>query len=146
MISARQGACLATAGLLFLAAPSPAELPPDLARAVKDCDAAQLSNDVAALAGLVADDFLLVNSDSSLQDKKSFLGDFQRPGFRIDPLVVEQPMQKVLGDAAIVGGLLHLGWTQDGKHETRLLRIAWVWRKREGRWQATYAQLTRVPQ
>jgi ketosteroid isomerase-like protein len=131
--------------LLLLAVPAPAELPPDLARAVKAYDEAQLRNDVAALEGLVADDFLLVNSDSSLQDKKSFLEDFQRPGFHVDPFVVEQPMQKVLGDAAVVGGLLHLGWTQDGKHETRLLRIAYVWRKSHGRWQATYAQLTRVP-
>jgi ketosteroid isomerase-like protein len=136
---------LAAAFLASLAVPLLAELPPDLAKAVKDYEAAQLRNDVAALETLVADDFLLVNSDSSLQDKKSFLEDFQRPGFRIDPLVVEQPVEKVLGDAAVVGGVLRLGWTQDGRHQTRVLRMAYVWRKLRGRWQATYAQLTRIP-
>jgi ketosteroid isomerase-like protein len=137
---------LAAALLLLAAVPARAELPSDLAKAVKTYDDAQIRNDVATLATLVADDFILVNSDSSVQDKKSFLADFERPGFRVDPRVVEQPVQKVLGEAAVVGGLLHLGWTQDGKHETRLLRMAYVWTKRDGRWQATYGQLTRVPQ
>ena len=139
-------ASVAAAVLVLLSVPARAELPPDLAKAVKTYEDAQLRNDVATLATLVADDFVLVNSDSSVQDKKSFLSDFQRPGFRVDPFVVEQPVQKFLGDAAVVGGLLHLGWTQDGKHETRMLRMAYVWTKRDGRWQTTYGQLTRVPQ
>jgi len=33
-----------------------------------------------------------------------------------------------------------------GKHQTRLLRVAYVWAKRNGHWQATYTQVTRVPQ
>ena len=138
---------LATAILVLSAAPALAvELPPDLAKAVQDYDRAQIHNDIPTLERLVADDYVLVNSNGTVENKQQFLADFNLPGFRIDPYVVEQPVHKVWGDAAVIGGLVHLSWTQDGKHQTRLLRVAYVWAKRNGHWQATYAQVTRVPQ
>jgi ketosteroid isomerase-like protein len=123
-----------------------ARLPDDLARAVSDYDQATLHNDVATLSSLVADDYVLVNSDSTLQDKSSYLSDFARPGFRIEPYVIEQPVQKVWREAAVTGGLLRLGWTQDGKHQQRTVRIAHVWARSGTRWQIVYTQLTRVPE
>jgi ketosteroid isomerase-like protein len=138
---------LAVAVLVLSAAPAlAAELPPDLAKAVRDYDQAQFHNDIATLEHLVADDYMLVNSNATVENKQQFLADFNLPGFRIDPYVLEQPVAKVWGDAAVVGGLVHLSWTQDGKHQTRLLRVAYVWAKRSDHWQATYAQVTRVPQ
>jgi len=122
-----------------------AELPPDLAKAVQDYDQAQVNNDTAVLARLVDDDYVLVNSNASVENKQQFLADFHLPGFKIDPYVIEQPVQKVWGDGAVIGGLLNLSWTQDGKHQTRRLRVAYVWAKRDGRWRATYGQVTRVP-
>jgi ketosteroid isomerase-like protein len=122
-----------------------AELPPDLAKAIQEYDRAQVSNDTAALARLVDDDYVLVNSNASVENKQQFLADFHLPGFKIDPYVIEQPVQKVWGDGAVIGGLLNLSWTQDGKHQTRRLRVAYVWAKRDGRWRATYGQVTRVP-
>ena len=122
-----------------------ADLPPDLAKAVRDYDRAQVNNDTAALARLVDDDYVLVNSNASVENKQQFLADFHLPGFKIDPYVIEQPVQKVWGDGAVIGGLLNLSWTQDGKHQTRRLRVAYVWAKRDGRWRATYGQVTRVP-
>jgi hypothetical protein len=38
-----------------------------------------------------------------------------------------------------------LSWTQDGTRNTRLLRVAYIWIRKSGRWQAAYVQLTRVP-
>ncbi|HTG14756.1 MAG TPA: nuclear transport factor 2 family protein [Blastocatellia bacterium] len=138
---------LAAAILVLSVAPAFAvELPPDLAKAVKDYDRAQIHNDVLTLERLVADDYVLVNSNATVENKLQFLADFNLPGFKIDPYVVEQPMKKVLENAAVIGGLVHLSWTQDGKHQTRLLRVAYVWVKRDGHWQATYTQVTRVPQ
>lgn len=137
---------LATAILLLGAAPALAvELPPDLAQAVKEYDRAQVQNDIPTLSRLVADDYVLVNSNATVENKEQFLADFNLPGFKIDPYVVEQPVEKVWGDAAVIGGLVHLSWTQDGKHQTRVLRVAYVWAKRNGHWQARYAQVTRVP-
>lgn len=120
-------------------------LPPDLLRAVREYDRATVGNDIAALAELVADDYVLVNSDSSLQNKPEYLADFNLPGFRIDPYVIEQPIGKAWGDAALTGGLLPLSWTQDGRRQSRRLRVAHVWVRQAGRWRIVYTQLTRVP-
>jgi ketosteroid isomerase-like protein len=121
-----------------------AELPPDLVRAVQEYDRAQFANDIAALDRLVVDDFVLVNSDGSVQDKAQFLADFNLPGFRIEPYVIEKPVHKAWNDGAVIGGLVNLRWTQDGKQHARQVRVAYVWVKRDGRWRAAYAQVTRI--
>ena len=138
---------LAVAMLALSAAPAlAADLPPDLAKAVKDYGQAQFNNDIPELKRLVSDDYVLVNSDATVEDKQKVLADHSLPGFKIDPYVVEQPVEKVWDNAAVIGGLAHLSWTQDGKRQTRLVRIAYVWAKRNGRWQTTYTQVTPVPQ
>jgi ketosteroid isomerase-like protein len=131
---------------LFAAPAFAAELPSDLAKAIADYDRAQVGNDVDALARLVDDDYVLVNSNASVENKQQFLADFNLPGFKIDPYVLQERIQKVWGDGAVIGGLLDLSWTQDGKRQTRRLRVSYVWAKRDGRWMATYGQVTRVPQ
>jgi ketosteroid isomerase-like protein len=121
-------------------------LPPDLVTTVREYYEAQLRNDVAALDRLVSDDYVLINSDGSVEDKRQAVGDHERPGFKIDPYVTKQPIEKVWGDAALTGGVVNLRWTQDGKHQTRLIRIVNVWARRDGRWQVTYTQVSRLPQ
>src|SRR5262245_52856083 len=132
--------------LTLNAVPVHAEMPFDLAKTIQDYEQAQVHNDVVTLDHLVTDDFILVNSDSSVQNKKSFLEDFNKPGFKMEPYVLQEKVEKVLGDAAVVGGVMLLKWTQDGKQQSRKLRIVYVWAKRDGHWQTTYAQLTRVPE
>lgn len=122
------------------------DLPPDLAEAVAAYDRAQIRNDTDALTQLVEDDYVLVNSNASVENKQQFLADFHLPGFKIEPYVLQERVQKVWGDGAVIGGLLHLSWTQDGRHQTRKLRVSYVWAKRNGRWRATYGQVTRVPE
>ena len=139
--------------LLSAAAAAPALLDwkdsvaaPDLDDAVRAYDRATVHNDVVALAQLVCDDYLLVNSDSSLQDKSSYLEDFKVPGFKLEPYVLEQSVRRIWGDTALVAGRVHLSWTLPGEQQSRLLRIAHVWTKLEGRWRLAYTQLTRIPQ
>lgn len=121
-------------------------LPTGLAKAIADYDRATVSNDIATLAKLVADDYVLVNSDSSLQDKQSYLEDFKVPGFKLDPYELQQQVHKVWGDAALLAGVVRLSWTLKGEHNARLLRIAHVWTRHDGRWRIAYTQLTRVPE
>lgn len=120
------------------------DLPPDLAKAIEQHEQATFRNDIQMLGKLVAEDYLLVNSDSTAQDKQSYLADFALPGFRLDPYVIEAPVLKIWGDTALIAGRLHLTWTQDGKRNERLVRIAHVWAKDDGQWRLTYTQLTRV--
>ena len=138
---------LAIIAFMLVLAATPAlaaTLPADLAESAKAYDFAQFHNDTAALNSLVADDFVLVNSNATVENKQQFLADFDLPGFKIDPYVVEQPVESVWNDAAIIGGLVHLSWTQDHKHQSRLIRVAYVWGKINDHWKVKYAQVTRV--
>jgi Domain of unknown function (DUF4440) len=86
-----------------------------------------------------------VNSDASVQHKASYLADFRAPGFRVEPYAMEQPIYKIHRSAALTAWRMRLGWTQDGKRQSRDLRIAHWWVKRGGRWLISYTQLTRGP-
>jgi ketosteroid isomerase-like protein len=124
-----------------------ADAPADLSEAVDVYNRATLSNDVVTLAELVTDDYMLVNSDTSIQDKASYLTDFDVPGFRIDPYEVEQPVQRTFGDAAFTAWLMRLGWVQEGQpHQSRRLRVVHVWTRQQARWRLAFTQLTRVPE
>jgi ketosteroid isomerase-like protein len=120
------------------------ELAPDLAKAIKEYDQATFRNDIVVLGRLVAEDYMLVNSDSTLQDKRSYLADFTVPGFRLNPYVMEEPVLKLWGNTALLAGRLHLTWTQDDRRQNRLVRVAHIWTKDEDHWRLTYSQLTRV--
>jgi len=122
-----------------------ADLPPDLAKAARDYDRANVAGDIATLERLFADDYVLVNSDASVEYKQQAIADFRMPGFKIEPYVTTQPVERVWSDGAVVGGIVDLGWTQEGKHHRRLIRVAHVWAKRHGDWKMTYTQVTRVP-
>jgi ketosteroid isomerase-like protein len=124
---------------------SAAALPADLAQAVEAHNRATVAKDIAALSDLVTNDYQLVNSDATTQDKRSYLADFRMPDFRIEPFAIEQPVTRVDGDTALTGGIMVLRWTQDGRQQSRRLRIAHMWIKQGGRWQIAYTQLTRVP-
>jgi len=134
------GAALVLSVLPALAA----ELPADLAVAVEEFDRAQFTNDVETLGRLFSDDYVLVNSDASVEDKKQALADFVAPGFKMEPYAMEEPVRQVSSDAAVLAGVVRLRWTQDGKQNTRTVRMVHVWMKRDGRWQATFTQVTRV--
>jgi ketosteroid isomerase-like protein len=120
--------------------------PTDLAKAIEAYDRATVGNDTATLATVVADDYVLVNSDSTLQNKQSYLEDFTVPGFKLDPYELQQQVHKVWGDVALLAGVVRLSWTLNGEHHARLLRIAHVWTKRDGHWRIAYTQLTRIPE
>jgi len=119
-------------------------LPAALTDVVNAYRQATMHNDIATLSRLVADDYVLVNSDGSMQAKPSYLEDFRRPGFRIERYVLDQPAQAVWGDTALVRGRLHLTWTQDGEMHDRVVQIAHVWHRRDEHWQIVYTQLTRI--
>lgn len=120
-------------------------VPANLAAAVKRFDDGQIHNDVEALTALVADDYVLVNSDGSVENKRQFLADFKLPGFKIEPYVMAPRLKKTWSDAALLAGDVNLRWTQDGAHHARSLRMVHVWAKRDGQWRLAYTQVTRLP-
>jgi ketosteroid isomerase-like protein len=121
-----------------------APLPADLAAAAHAYDAAQVNGDRAALERLVADDYLLVNGAGQVQDKARLIADYVAPGFKLDPFTIEEPVEKVLGDTALLGGLVNMTGVDGGQRFALVVRFIDTWAKRDGRWRVVYSQVTRV--
>ena len=140
----RRGVLIAAA-LLAAGSASAAALPSELAAAAQAYDQAQVRSDKAELERLLADDYVLQNSSGQVQDKQSFIADSVAPGFRIEPFEVEEPVEKVLGDVALLGGVATLKGTDGGKPFTARLRFIDVWARRGGQWRVIFTQATRAP-
>ena len=135
----------AAAALLAGGAATAATLPPDLAAAARAYDQAQIKSDKVALERLLADDYLLANSSGQIETKAQFIADQVAPGYRLDPYVVQQPIEKVMGDSALLGGVAKLSGTDGGKPFAVSLRFMDVWAKRNGHWQVVFTQAMHVP-
>ncbi|MBU1378939.1 MAG: nuclear transport factor 2 family protein [Alphaproteobacteria bacterium] len=120
-------------------------LPADLAKAAHDYDQAQTTSNRAELERLLADDYVLHNSGGQAQDKTSFIADQIAPGYKLEPFEVTQKVEKVMGDAAILGGVARARGTSGGEAYDVTLRFVDVWAKRGGKWVVVMSQATRVP-
>jgi ketosteroid isomerase-like protein len=130
--------------LCVAAAAAPAaQLPPDLAKAVADYDAAQINGDGAELKRLLADDYTLINSSGSIENRAQLIADYTAPGYKLDPFAVRDPIEKVWADGAVMGGIATLSGTDGGKHFDVTLRFADVWAKRHGAWQVIYTHVSK---
>jgi len=121
-------------------------LPPDLARAAEEYDRAQIHNDGPALQRLLADDYTLVNGGVEIFTKAEFIRDSTAQGFSLEPYVVEQAINKVWSDGAVLSGEVTLRGTDGGKNFTSHMRFADIWAKRNGKWQVIFTEVTRFPQ
>ena len=97
-------------------------------------------SDVARFTEILADDFLCTNPDGSLVDKPQFLRQTAVPvsftDFDVDDLRI-----RVLGDVAIIHGKTRFA-LKDGRRGRG--RYTDVWEKRQGRWLAVSAHVTRA--
>ena len=139
-------AALLIAAMLLGSAANAADLPADLAKAVKDYDEAQIHGDKAELQRLVADDYTLVNSSGRIQSKAELIADYTAPGYKIEPFEIMQPVEKVWSDGAVMGGVVNLRGTDGGKPFAVTLRFADIWVKRNGQWQVIYTHVSKPPE
>jgi ketosteroid isomerase-like protein len=136
--------CIAVlvATVAFATAALAANIPADLRKAVEDYDHAQVKADGAELKRLVADDYVLVNSSGRVQNKAELIADYLAPGYKIEPYEVLEPVEKVWGDGAVMGGLVNLKGLSEGKPFAVTLRFADIWAKRNGKWQVVYTHVS----
>ena len=130
---------------LILAAAIGSKVPPDLAAAVAAYDRAQIDSNRAELERWLADDYLLVNSRGQLETKAQLISDYTAPGFDLEPFKVEQPVEKVWADGAVMGGVATLRGTDGGNRYEVRLRFADIWAKRDGKWKVIYTQVASAP-
>src|SRR5262249_41177008 len=96
-------------------------------------------SDVQRFDEILAEDFLCSNPDGSLADKNQFLAQTARP-VMISGLSVEDVRVRILGDIAIIHARTSY-ITADG--EQRNGRYTDVWARRNGKWLAVSAHVTR---
>src|SRR6202521_3224789 len=94
--------------------------------------------DVRRFDEILAEDFLCSNPDGSLVDKKQFLAQTARP-VTISGLTADVKV-RIIGDVAIIHARTSYT-TADG--EQRNGRYTDVWARRDGRWLAVSAHVTR---
>ena len=133
--------------IAILASPTipAAELPAELARAVKDYDRAQIDGNRAELNRLLADDYTLLNGAGKTETKSQFVAESTAPGFKLEPFVVEDAIEKVWSDGAVMGGIATLRGTDGGAPFEATLRFADIWAKRNGKWQVIYTHISKPP-
>ena len=120
-------------------------LPPELARAAADYDRAQVAGDRVALERLLAEDYVLVNSGAQVENKAQLVAESSAPGFKLKPFRVEDSVVRIWTDGAVLGGAVTLEGVSDNTPFKAQLRFADVWRRRNGRWQVIFTEITRVP-
>jgi hypothetical protein len=121
------------------------EPPADLAKAVKDYDQAQITGNRAELERLLADDYTLLNSAGKTETKAQFVAESTAPDFKLEPFVVQDAIEKVWSDGAVMGGIAHLRGVDGGKAFEVDLRFSDIWAKRKGKWQVVYTHASRPP-
>lgn len=119
-------------------------VPVDLAQAAIAFDRAQVKADGAALKELLADDYLLINSQDQRETKAQFIADYTAPGFTMDPFTIDDQVIKVWSDGAILGGAATATGMSDGKPYSVRLRFTDVWAKRDGKWRVIFTHANRV--
>lgn len=127
------------------AAATPAKIPADLAARVRAYDDAQIKGDAAALRDLLADDYVLVNSRGQRQTKAQLIADYTKPGFKLEPFTVEEPVELVWSDGAVMGGVATLRGVDEGQSFEVRLRFSDIWAKRQGHWRVIYTHASRDP-
>ena len=143
---------IAIAAALALASPAPAAqpmpvypgVPADLAKAAADFDLAQVKSDAEALKRLLADDYLLVNSQDKREDKAQFIADYTAKGFTMEPFAIDDQVIKVWSDGAVLGGAVTMKGMSEGKPYSVRIRFSDIWAKRGGKWQVIYTHANRV--
>ena len=97
------------------------------------------TSDVGRFREILADDFLCSNPDGSLVDKERFLEQTARP-VTISNLEAQDVQVRLMGDFAIIHARTSYT-TADGQQRSG--RYTDVWARRDGRWLAVSAHVTR---
>ena len=110
-----------------------------LARLNDDYIRSVQASDVGRFDEILAEDFVCSNPDGSLVDRAGFLAQTRRP-VTIRDLAAHEVTIRLMGDIAIIHGAT--SYTQaDGRPGRG--RYTDVWARRQGRWLAVSAHVTR---
>jgi ketosteroid isomerase-like protein len=104
------------------------------------------SKDTRALDMLLADAFVSVDIDGSMQTKREFLASIKSPDYHPPAqAVTEQSSVEVYGDSAVVVGIFRTKGVDKGKKYMNRERYVDTWAKIEGTWKCVASITVLIP-
>jgi len=101
------------------------------------------TNDTKALDLLLAESFISIDVDGSIQTKREFLASLKAPGYEAPAqAVTEQSKANVYGDSAVVYGVFR---TRSGQKNKRRERFADTWVKLDHMWKCVASVAVLIP-
>jgi ketosteroid isomerase-like protein len=102
------------------------------------------TKDTKALGSLLANTFLSVDIDGSVQSKSEFLASIKAPDYLPSQAATEQSSVQVYGDSAVVVGVFRIKGTEKGKLYSHRERFVDTWIKLSGAWQCVATTSTLI--
>jgi ketosteroid isomerase-like protein len=104
------------------------------------------TNDTKALDLLLADNFVSIDIDGSIQNKREFLASLKAPGYEPPAqAVTEQSKVDVYGDSAVVVGVFRTQTGRKGKSVTRRERFLDTWVNINHTWKCVASVTVLIP-
>ncbi|MBZ5663887.1 MAG: nuclear transport factor 2 family protein [Acidobacteriia bacterium] len=103
------------------------------------------TKDTKALDMLLADSFVSVDIDGSIETKSEFLTGIKAPGYQPSQAVTEQSTVQVYGDSAVVVGVFRTKGVEKGKTYVHRERFVDTWVKINGTWKCIAAVTVLIP-
>jgi hypothetical protein len=107
---------------------------------------AEIRSDVAAISGLLAEDFISVSPIGSTADKEQFLRDYRSGDLKIASEQLWDYRVRLYGNTAVMMHVAILSGTYKGRNISGRNRSIHVWVKESGRWRIVANQGTPVVQ
>ena len=104
------------------------------------------TNDTKALDLLLADSFVSIDIDGSMETKREFLTSLKTPGYQPpEQAVTEQSKVDVYGNSAVVVGIFRTQGGRKGKTFTRRERFLDTWVNFNGTWKCVASVAVLIP-
>jgi ketosteroid isomerase-like protein len=128
---------LGQTGSSELAKPTQSQLEAEVLATGHKFDEAYMKSDAAALALLLADEFISTNREGVVNDKAQVIASLNNPNVKLESLGSEEKYRRlrVYGDMAVETGRFTAKGTNRGRPFTEIERYTTIWIKRDGRWQ-----------
>jgi ketosteroid isomerase-like protein len=116
-----------------------------LLKVEKEFAQAIVSNNLEGIGRLVADDWIIIDSDGGIVDRTRFSEVIKSGALTHDMMESEDLRVRVYGDSAVVTGLTRTKGKFMGQEFSTQERATDVFVKRDGRWRCVLTHLTRLP-
>jgi ketosteroid isomerase-like protein len=110
----------------------------------KQTQAALVAGDTQALNALLADDWVGINPEGSVQSKAECVKDFKAGVVDFEAIDPQEVKVRVYGDAAVVSGRSHVKLTHSGHKIDDRVRVTEVYVRQGGKWQCVSTQVTSI--